>query len=270
MMALPFGAFHRRIVAIVESGRVRAALEDESHHMEVTVTHDGQHVTGIDGTTYRIPWSTCPAAVAKVKELIGLPLQRVNKTTGLDAKEQCTHLFDLTRIAIARAAVNTSVQYDVAVPDRIERRTQPELLCNGKPILTWDVDDYALTGPELYAGHNLRGAPKWPAGLDDDTIEAAIVLRRTIMLSMVRMPEAAAGREGNLPDGELNQIIKAEGRTGRCYTYQLPMFDTAKQMRFWNNFAERRDDLLANFAGVRSIAEMARSSHTKPDFSAAS
>ncbi len=257
-MPLTPGAFHRRVVAIVENGRVHAALEDESHHFEVEILHDGQHVTRIEAITHRIPWSTCPGAVTKLKQLTGLSLQRVNQTTGLDAKEQCTHLFDLTRLAIARAAVNKSVQYDAAVPDRIDARTRPELLRDGKSFITWDVTGYTVTGPAPYAGHKLQGAPKWPSGLDADTIEAALVLRRTMMVAIVRTPEVDAAREGKLPDGALVQMIKDEGRTGRCFTYQLPMFDQSVPTRTWINYAERRDDLLAGFPGTRTVAAMAK------------
>src|SRR4051812_19174623 len=91
---LPPGTYYRRLVAIVEPGRVRAGFEDESHRMELVVSHDGTHVTDIQCDQPYLPWSECPGAAQKIRDLIGLPLQRMHVTTGQDAKHHCTHLFD--------------------------------------------------------------------------------------------------------------------------------------------------------------------------------
>jgi len=257
--SLPYGAFHRRVVAIPEKGRVRAAMEDEGHRLEVALTHDGVRVTAIEAITRRVPWTTCPGAVDKVKELVGVPLQRMNKSTGRDAKEHCTHLFDLVRIAIARAAVNAPVQYDVAVPDRIEKETRAEILRDGKFYIAWHLRGNTVTGPDPFTGHKLHGPPMWPAELDDDTIEAALVMRRAIFVSSVRAPDVAEARNRLLPDAALTTMIKDAGRLGHCFTYQADIFDDAVPHYNWRNYAEHRDELLSGFPGVRTLAQMARS-----------
>jgi hypothetical protein len=257
LKALPRGAYHRRIVLIPEKDSVRAGLEDESHRMEMTVFHDGSKVTAIDAKTVRVPWNICPGAADKVRELIGVPLQRLHQSTGHDGKQHCTHLFDLARLAVARACVGTPVQYDGAVADRIDRKTHGALLRDGKRVMAWDVNGSAVTGPDPFTGHSLRGAPQWPADLDEETLEAALVLRRIFLVAQIREPQAATARDKSLGEQiDPVQMIKAGGMMGRCYTFQPGRIEDGKSHYSWRNFALDRENLLAGFNGVRTLKEM--------------
>ena len=142
------------------------------------MTHDGKRITGTQADTVRYPWSTCPGSVKKLHNMVGMPLQRMHVGTDRDGRLQCTHLYDLARLAAARALVGKSVQYDVDVPDRVDGRTRVTVYRDGAPILIWDVNGKAVEGPAPFAGHGYLGSPVWPEGLDDDTLEAAAVLRR--------------------------------------------------------------------------------------------
>jgi hypothetical protein len=255
---LPHGFYHRRVAAIVEPGRVRAALEDESHCMEVTVFHDGAYVTDIETESRRIPWSSCPSAGKRLKDLIGLALQRMHESTGHDAKLHCTHLFDLARVAIARAKAAASVQYDVAVEDRVESRTRGELLRNGESVMTWDVNHRTVTGPDPFTGHVLAGAPRWPPGLDTDTLEAALVMRRVFLVAQIREPKASVARIHGPPHRLDADLLTKHGILGRCFTYQVETGAGADSLHSWRDFAGQRESLLAHFPGTRSIAEMQR------------
>jgi hypothetical protein len=257
-MHAPAGVFHRRIVVIPETGVVRAGLEDEVHHMELALFHDGVRVTDIQSRSPRVPWSICPGAGEKLKELIGVPLQRMNRSTGRDAKEHCTHLFDLARLAMARGHLDAPVQYDGTVPDRIDDRTSAELLRDGKRVLFWDLAGFTVSTPGLFAGHETMGPPRWPAGLDDDTIEAALVLRRTIFVARSRDFEAARVMTGAMSDDDVRAEIKARGSLGHCFTYRLPHFDQARRPDSRRNFSGRREELLVNFPGTRTVAALAK------------
>jgi hypothetical protein len=256
-MSEPTGVFHRRIVVIPEAGVVRAALEDEVHHMEVTIFHDGTRVTDLHAISHRIPWNVCPGATEKLKDLIGVPLQRMNKSTGRDAKEHCTHLFDLARVALARAYLKTPVQYDGSVPDRVNNRTRAELLRNGKPVLAWDLTDFTVTAPDLFKGHDTMGPPRWPAGLDDDAIEDALVLRRTVFVARSRDLEAVRAMNGHLSDEAVREEVKARGSLGHCFTYRLPRFEGATRPQTRKDYSGRQDELLAGFAGTQTVAQLA-------------
>ena len=190
----PPGAYHRRIVVVAEDGHVRAGLEDEPHRVEMVIRHNNKQVTGIEATTPRIPWTTCPGASEKIRGFVGLPLQHMHVPTGIDGRLQCTHMYDLARLAMARALVGQSVQYDVTIPDLIDGKTQGILLRDGEQILCWDVDGASVTGPDPFTEHIIRGVAEWPAGLDDDTLEAALVLRRGFFVSGVRTPAATQAR----------------------------------------------------------------------------
>jgi hypothetical protein len=233
-------------------------MEDESHRMQVTVTHDGTRVTDLETESRRIPWSACPNAGFKLRDLIGLPLRRMHETTGQDVKLHCTHLFDLTRVAIARAKVGASVQYDIAVEDRIERRTHGEILRNGQSVLRWDVSHRSVTGPDPFIGHVLVGAPQWPSGLDDDMLEAALVMRRVFMVAQIREPKAAVARTYG-PTHTLDaEFLSKAGILGRCFTYQAETGSGAHALHSWRDFAARRENLLADFPGTRSIEDWRR------------
>jgi hypothetical protein len=253
---LPHGAYHRRIVLIPEDGRVRAALEDESHSMELTVFHDGTRVTDIQGKTHRVPWNTCPSAVQKVRDLVGLTLRRMHETTGHDAKAHCTHLFDLARLAIARAVADVPLQYDVAVEDRVERKTCGILLRDGQQTMVWDVTGNAVTGPDPFTGHSLRGAPQWPNGLDDEMLEAALVMRRVFLVSQIREPQAAMARVKEGKDQLKPDFIRNSVMLGRCFSFQEQQLAHAESWFSWRDFADRRDALLAHFPGTRTLADL--------------
>jgi hypothetical protein len=252
---LPPGTYYRRLVAIVEPGRVRSGFEDENHRMELVVSHDGTRVTDIRCNQPYLPWNECPGAAQKIRDLIGTPLQRMHVSTGHDAKQHCTHLFDLTRVTIARAAVGVSVQYDVEVPDRIEGRTRSTVRRDGAPVLTWDVEGQTVTGPDPFTGHNLQGAPTWPAGLDSDTLEAALVMRRVLMLSQVREPYATVSRERS-PDYSPIEPIRGHRMVGRCFAFQQERAANLRPMQKWRNMSDQREKLLEGFPGVRSIEEL--------------
>jgi hypothetical protein len=257
MSTLP-GVFHRRVVVIPEPGVARGAIEDEMHHMEVSIFHDGTRVTDVTSATYRAPWAICPAAGEKLKDLIGVPLQRMNVSTGLDSKEHCTHLYDLGRIVMARAYLNAPVQYDGSVPDPIGERRSAELLRDGKLVLAWDLSGFTVRAPDLFKNHDTMGPPRWPNPLDDDTIEAALVLRRTVFVARSRDFEAERAAKGGATEDDIRHEIKGRGLVGHCFTFQLPRFDETSRQNSRKDYSGRQEDLLVNFAGTRSIADMTR------------
>lgn len=67
------GIYRRRIVLARRSTRVEARLEDSNHAFSLTLVHDGQHVTGVDGRALRYPLSTCPQAMTRLQKFVGLP-----------------------------------------------------------------------------------------------------------------------------------------------------------------------------------------------------
>ncbi len=100
------GCFRRKIHLINQPGRVVAALEDDCHGFRVTLHHDGATVTEVEAETLRIPFDTCPGAIEPIKALSGIALGSEPKTitTQVSPFSNCTHLFDLSVLAISHAS----------------------------------------------------------------------------------------------------------------------------------------------------------------------
>ena len=94
-------------------------LEDDIHHVRVTVRHDGTRVTEAVGEAVRLPWSTCPGSEAGIASLVGTEL--ASATRGLrdayDRTLHCTHMFDLAQLVVAHAARATHDAAPDATPD---------------------------------------------------------------------------------------------------------------------------------------------------------
>jgi hypothetical protein len=92
--------YRRRILIETTDGRATAELEDDYHHMVVTLAHEGGVVTAVESDMIRAPWTGCPGAMQRVQDTFtGTALtdvaRRGEKTTN------CTHLH-MTFIAVCR------------------------------------------------------------------------------------------------------------------------------------------------------------------------
>ena len=52
----------------LDAGTVWGGLEDDFHHFEVTLHHDGDHVTGLEMEALRWPWAPYPDAGRKLQK----------------------------------------------------------------------------------------------------------------------------------------------------------------------------------------------------------
>ena len=100
------GVLRRRIDIASRTGEVRAVVEDNFHHFQVTVHHHEEVVTDVIGRALRNPWTRCPLAADRLQLLIGMPLSPAATAVieRTDPRMQCTHMFDLAGLAIAAAA----------------------------------------------------------------------------------------------------------------------------------------------------------------------
>ncbi len=189
MNDVPPPALNRVIRLLGRPGVVRAVLEDDFHHFRVVLHHDAGGVQAVEADSPRFPYSLCPAAGLRLRELIGMPL-----TTDMtavfrvaNARDQCTHQIDLAALAVTAAARGTAQRrYDIIVHDRREGEDRHALLKrDGVPLLDWVLDGYAITAPAPYAGHGLgSGFTSWVAqAFEPEEAEAALVLRRGVFIS---------------------------------------------------------------------------------------
>jgi len=185
-----------RRVSLAASGYAACgALEDDIHHVRVTVRHDGTRITEVVGEAVRLPWSTCPGSEAGVASLVGTELAAA--TRGLKSRYRadlhCTHMFDLAQLVVAQAArgdgaVDYLATIDVRDEDDDEGLMHAEIARDGVTVITWDVARY--TQPEMPA--------------DPSIAEAAFVLRRAVWLapiSSMRFDEYETVGPTGLPPG---------------------------------------------------------------------
>lgn len=223
-----------------DGGQARACLEDDFHHFQVAVTHEFEQVVRVDASAIRHPYTLCPSAAGQLQKLSGMRLDRVasSVTRFADASQQCTHLLDLTGLALAAAAARRVWrEYLAEVDDRVEGRTRAQLQRDGVAILEWQVRDTTLTGPPPFAGVSLHaGFSRWVLEtLSADDAEAAIVLRRCAVISR--------GRGKNL-DAQLHAVA-----SGHCYAQQAHRAEQAlRVVGSTLDFSSRAQELCAQDA----------------------
>ena len=207
--------FRRRIgICSIESNRqreTRAALEDDFHHFRVRVVHADGRLRGIEGWAVRHPYSTCPLAAARLRQLIDTPLNTVANSVmrATDPRQQCTHQLDLAGLAIAAAARAPAQRwYDISIPRHVDGHTLATLERNSDRVLQWNVSNTTIIGPAPYEGISLReGMAAWAlANLTEEQAEAALALRRCALISLGRTKD-------------LDAQVHAEP-TGRCFVQQ--------------------------------------------------
>jgi hypothetical protein len=242
----PDGPYRRRIRMVATNpGVVEGALEDDFHHFEVRLRHDGRFVTGIEARSRRWPWSTCPDAAAHLLPLEGMELSpRCTAVAQVaDPRMNCTHQFDLAGLCVSHAARGIERrQYDAELPPSIDGVTAPRLWRDGEPLLEWTLStgdgQRALVASPPYDEAPWRGGFfRWAdAHLDADGAEAAIVLRRACEIGMGRGMDLEAVDVA----GELGPMMG-----GVCYSMQPSVMPVAFRNRgSIRDFAHHPDALL--------------------------
>jgi hypothetical protein len=203
--------FRRRIrLAAPAPGVVLGALEDDVHHVRVTLSHDGSRVTDCVGTPVRLPWVTCPASAAGLASVVGSDLTAsLPELRGrYDRHLHCTHMFDVVHLAIAHAAARQpDLSYEAVVSDPDEDGVvAASLRRDGHEVLAWRVRGGAILEPAQFAGVELeRGFVGWAdANLGGWLAHEAFILRRAAWMSPIRhqvLDDHAVVVESGLPPG---------------------------------------------------------------------
>ncbi|MEJ6010802.1 DUF2889 domain-containing protein [Novosphingobium aquae] len=190
----------------------RTELEDDYHRMGVRIEHDGSVVTAILGDSSRHPWQLCARAVEELPALVGAPLTPdfVIASRMANARDHCTHLFDLAALAITAVARQTHrriydsvCSYDGAIAHL--RLYRDEVL-----LLDWRVDGSIVHSTDEANERDLRQgfAEFCRIRMDREKAEASLALRRTAMI--------AQGRGVDLDQLE-DATIVADALDGACY-----------------------------------------------------
>jgi hypothetical protein len=215
-------------VSAIDASTIRGDMEDDFHRFGVTLRHDGKQVVDVQGDGSRYPWTTCPSATEPLRSLAGAPLSTRLSALGeyAPARHNCTHLFDLSGLAVAHAARGEggTRTYDVAIPDRNGTHTEPELWRDDEFQFRWHIAGRHIIGPAPFENVDLRGGfIAWAeANLDADTAEAASILRRACDISH--------GRAIDLDFFETAEML-GEPVRGTCHSFQPGMIEQAVRVK---------------------------------------
>ncbi len=242
---------YRRHIRLDAHGRqVVGELADDAQHFRVRLRHDGSRVISLDGEAVRYPWSTCAEALEPLRELAGMRLSRRCTAVGevSNARQHCTHWFDLAGLAVAHAAAGrASREYRCAVWGAPGEATTATLERDGEPLLVWRLESMTIRGAAPFDGRTLKGTfLAWAeAELEPDLAEAAIVLRRASYISPVRFYD-------------LDQFDRPGDVTpvgGQCFTYTDGVAQRAQRQRgSKRDYTSRPEALLAEAPPERERA----------------
>jgi hypothetical protein len=251
----PTQPYRRRIRLVrLDATTVWGGLEDDFHHFEVTLRHDGAHVTGLDMHAVRWPWATCPDAGRPLQALVGMELSDhcTAVATVTDPRRNCTHQFDLAGLCVTHAVRDTeSRQYDVELPPPHDWTVTPRLWRDGELVLEWELAvgktrTRSLVSPPEFVDAPWRGGfMKWAdQAFPPEEAEAAIVLRRSCDIGMGRGMDLEA-----IPVAD----DLAELMTGICYSMQPDVMPVAfRNKGSIRDFGEHPDALLADAPAARA------------------
>lgn len=245
------GTYRRRIIVRLDGARAGGELEDDFHHFRVELDHDGTAVTAVEGSGVRSPWTMYLTAGEPLQALVGTALAVGPRALGaLDAKQNCTHMFDLAGLVVTHAARRADGDrvYDMAVgdpdPDTEERHAR--LWQDGELVLDWHLRDRTVLGPSEWAEAPLwQGFIPWAdANLDPETGEHAVALRRACDISRGRM-------------GDLDLMETAEPlldvMSGICHAFQPQHAPLAiRRKGSGRDFTDHPELLLADFDARRA------------------
>jgi hypothetical protein len=218
------GAFRRAILIRATAGEVVADLEDDFHRFGVTLAHDGRRLAGLHPRAGRFPWATCAEAPRALEILAGAPVSAhpADLFRHADPRLHCTHLFELTALALAQAARGDGARLfeaEVTDSDRAGQRTA-RLFVDGSPVLTWRLEGETITDPPAFAGRtpssfNSRALSE----AEPDLAERLLVLRRAAQTAL-----------GRGVDVDAFPTAAAMDRPPACYSLQLANASRARRM----------------------------------------
>ena len=235
----------RRIVLQPGQGWIGCALEDDIHRFHLRMDHKDGRITSVAAKAVRHPWTGCVGAAPHlVKSLTG---ELLSDVAALDATQQCTHLFDLAILCAAHANDTRPTRFDMRVADRVDERTTATLEQDGIERLRWQLEGTIISGPEEFAGKDVKRVSRWKSEFAPDVAEWSVLLRRTIFIS--------GARDFEIPHG-IHASEMGPTRMGVCFNYQLPQAEESSPLYRLRDFSMSRHEPLEGFDAKRELAAL--------------
>lgn len=233
------GAFNRAIAILPGDGEITVLVEDDLHHMRVTLRHDGETVQHVDAEVIRAPWSTCPGAEVQLAATFHrIPLAEAAQVGA--KKQNCTHLFDLAVLGAAHALDDAPLRYDLKVTDPVDGVREITIRRDGDPAMHWTERDRCFTEPSVIAGRNLLELGDWIASLPPADEEMARLLRGSAIISH--------GRQ--IPMEKQSDATKIPAN---CYTFQPETAAKSRRINGIHDFTEAMDGPLHGIPATSGV-----------------
>lgn len=160
--------------------RTTARVDDPLHGFEVRLDVRAGRVVAATAEAHRVPWSTCPGALASVERLAGSLVGAPAELLRVGREHTCVHLNDLVWLA---ARGHRRRRYDVEVTPY-----GATVVRDGEPWFGWRLVDWTVRSPGPFEGAHVAGE-SWgarleAAGADGELREAVRVLRRAASVAM--------------------------------------------------------------------------------------
>jgi len=216
--------FRRRFRVTPAAGCVQSEVEDDYHCMSVIVRHDGVIATRIDADMRRAPWTTCPGAVAQLRQTFAGVALDAFANRG-EKQANCTHLHDLAVLAATHAADPAPFVYDILISDPVDGKRHAELRCAGVTVVGWTELQLRIVEPAPIEGIELRDSRRLLEAIDPQRREAARLLRWANVLANGRLiPMERQSDASRMPPG--------------CYTFQPQRVAEAKRVGLIRDFSD--------------------------------
>ena len=200
------------------------ALLDDYHDMGVALFVDGGVIADVVARMDRFPKTSCPGAVAAVRQLIGRSAGAgAMALTPPERGGQCTHLVELARLGLAWLARNQrSGTIEVSVTDRDASGVQHMALYrDGEPALEWVLGSERIVEPLEHRGRSLFGGfIRW--------VDAALSPAEADLWRMAQMAVFVARGRAYIVDGpDPRRVADEPLRHGACFSFSGAAFETA-------------------------------------------
>lgn len=225
--------FRRRFRITPSPGCVVSEVEDDYHHMKVSVHHDTRVASSVEASLIRAPWTTCPGAAAKCEQTFtGTALAAFSEQRG--KASNCTHLYDLALLAAAHALDVAVLVYDIFVSDPVDGKRFAEIRRNGETVLSWSDSHFHIVEPAELAGMSIMNTRSWIDSLEPGKQESARLLSWGSVVAHGRV----------IP---IERQSDASRMPPNCYTFQPEQAARARRIGEVRDFSDGTVQPLENY-----------------------
>lgn len=235
------GIYRRRIALTKRGNCVEAKLEDTNHGFSLLLEHDGQHIIKVDGQALRVPLSTCPQAISRLQDFVGLPITMSEQDIRqkIPARQNCTHWYDLLVLAIKHSQrKQLQREIEIAITDAKDGLSNCKVWVNGALIIDWQCRNWNIEQPANFNGISLfSGFSAWALQqLSGNELEAALALQKGYLVAQSLQYDL------NFSGGR--PITDMQSPSGVCYSFTTGVFEKANIEKGYNkDFTHERDKL---------------------------